>query len=163
LALSYYVTFGLDVVVTRCTNNLGPFQQPEKLIPLAIARLSSGQTMGYYGDGLHERDWLSVDDHCRALMLLLHNATGGEIYNIGADDQRTNLDVLGHICDALGAGRSQLVPVADRLGHDRRYAVVSDKIRALGWAPSVSGSHALDATIAWYLDHRAWWEPLVAR
>jgi dTDP-glucose 4,6-dehydratase len=163
LALSYFVTFGLDVVVTRCTNNLGSYQQPEKLIPLAIARLSSGQTMGYYGDGLHERDWLSVDDHASGLMLLLRNGVSGDVYNIGADHQRTNLDVLGHICDTLGVDRERLVPVADRLGHDRRYAVVSDKMRALGWAPTISGPDAIDATIAWYLDNRQWWEPLVAQ
>jgi dTDP-glucose 4,6-dehydratase len=162
LALSYQVTFGLDVVVTRCTNNLGSYQQPEKLIPLAVARLSAGDVMGYYGDGLQQRDWLSVTDHVSALFTVLTSGSAGEIYNIGADQHLTNIVVLQRVCDLIGVSRDYLVPVTDRLGHDRRYAVVSDKVRALGWSPTIPADVALDDTVAWYLGHRDWWEPLVA-
>jgi dTDP-glucose 4,6-dehydratase len=162
LALSYQVTFGLDVVVTRCTNNLGSYQQPEKLIPLAVARLSAGDVMGYYGDGLQQRDWLSVTDHVSALFTVLASGSAGEIYNIGADQHLTNIVVLQRVCDLIGASYDRLVPVTDRLGHDRRYAVVSDKVRALGWSPTIPADVALDDTVAWYLGHRDWWEPLMA-
>jgi dTDP-glucose 4,6-dehydratase len=162
IALSYATSFGLDVVVTRCTNNLGPFQMPEKLVPLAVTRLLAGQTIGLYGDGRHQRDWLHVDDHVRALLLVAEQGVAGTVYNVGADHHCTNRSLLERVCTALNVSTDRIVPVADRPGHDRRYAVVSDRVRALGWSPTRSLDDTIDATVQWYADNRAWWEPIVA-
>jgi dTDP-glucose 4,6-dehydratase len=162
LVASYGVTFGYRAIITRCTNNFGPYQYPEKVIPLFVTNLLEGRKVPLYGDGGNERDWLYVGDHCRALSLLVDHGEPGEIYNIGADNQMTNLELTRRILAALGADESMIEPVADRPGHDRRYAVDSTKLRALGWAPEHDFDGQLEATIDWYRDRRDWWEPLRA-
>lgn len=157
LALSYGVTFGLDVVVTRCTNNYGPYQFPEKLIPLAITTLADGGRIPLYGDGMQERDWLHVTDHCSALLSILDGGEAGTVYNIGADAQRTNRAVAHAILDALGLDEDRIEFVADRPGHDRRYAVDSTRVRGLGWAPRRPFEDGIVETVGWYQDHPAWW------
>ncbi len=162
LALSYATTFGYDVVVTRCTNNYGPYQFPEKVIPLFVTNLLEGKKVPLYGDGRNERDWLHVGDHAAALHLLVDEGATGEIYNIGADAQLTNLDLTHRILDAVGAGDSMIENVPDRLGHDLRYAVDSSKLRALGWQPQHDFSERLAETVDWYRSRRDWWRPLKA-
>lgn len=160
LALSYATTYGLDVVVTRCTNNYGPYQFPEKVIPLFVTNLIEGEKVPLYGDGTNERDWLYVDDHCSALHLLVDAGAAGEVYNVGADAQRSNLDLTHTILDRMGKSETWIEYVPDRLGHDLRYAVDSSKIRGLGWQPEHSFRERLSDTIAWYQDRRDWWGPL---
>ncbi len=160
LALSYATTYGLDVVVTRCTNNYGPYQFPEKLIPLFVTNLIEGEKVPLYGDGANERDWLYVDDHCSALHLLVGAGVPGEIYNISADAQRSNLEVTRAILEQMGRDEAWVENVTDRLGHDLRYALDSSKIRALGWRPEHDFGERLTDTIAWYQDRRDWWNPL---
>jgi len=160
LALSYATTYGLDVVVTRCTNNYGPYQFPEKVIPLFVTNLIEGEKVPLYGDGSNERDWLYVEDHCSALHLLVDAGAPGEVYNIGADAQRSNLDLTYAILERMGRDESQIEYVPDRLGHDLRYAVDSSKIRTLGWQPEHNFRERLTDTIAWYRDRRDWWGPL---
>ena len=160
LALSYNTTFGYDVIVTRCTNNYGPYQFPEKVIPLFVTNLLDGEKVPVYGDGGNERDWLHVDDHGAALQLIIDGGRGGEIYNIGANEQLTNVDLTRRILDALGADDSMIEYVPDRLGHDRRYAVDSSKLRALGWRPQHDFSERLGETIDWYRSREDWWRPL---
>ena len=162
LALSYNTTFGYDVIVTRCTNNYGPYQFPEKVIPLFVTNLLDGEKVPLYGDGGNERDWLHVDDHGAALQLIIDEGRGGEIYNIGANEQLTNVDLTRRILDALGADDSMIEYVPDRLGHDRRYAVDSSKLRALGWRPQHDFSERLGETIDWYRSREDWWRPLKA-
>ncbi len=162
LALSYNTTFGYDVIVTRCTNNYGPYQFPEKVIPLFVTNLLDGETVPLYGDGKNERDWLHVDDHGAALQLIIDEGRGGEIYNIGANEQLTNVDLTRRILDALGADDSMIEYVPDRLGHDRRYAVDSSKLRALGWRPQHDFSERLGETIDWYRSREDWWRTLKA-
>jgi len=158
---SYRRTYGYEVIITRSSNNYGPYQHPEKLIPMAISHLLDGGTVPIYGDGHQERDWLWVDDHISALQLLLEVGTPGEIYNIGTDTRSRNLDVVMRLIDLVGEG--SIEHVADRPGHDRRYAIDSSKIRRLGWAPTVDLDEGLERSVAWYRKHRDWWEPLVAR
>lgn len=160
LVRSFRVTYGYEAIVTRCTNNFGPYQFPEKVIPLFVTNLLDGKKVPLYGDGGNERDWLHVDDHCAAIRLLIDEGTPGEVYNIGADNQLTNLDLTHRILAALGADEEMIEYVADRPGHDLRYAVDSSKIRALGWQPAHAFDDHLDATIDWYRQRRDWWEPL---
>ncbi len=163
LALSYHTTFGYDVIVTRCTNNYGPYQFPEKVIPLFVTNLLDGEKVPLYGDGRNERDWLHVADHTAALHMLVDEGAAGEIYNIGANAQLTNLDLTHRILDALGLGEDMIERVEDRLGHDLRYAVDSTKVRNLGWKPEHDFDEHLADTIEWYRARRDWWEPLKAR
>lgn len=160
LALSYHTTFGLDVVVTRCTNNFGPYQFPEKLIPLFITRLLEGGRVPLYGDGLNERDWLFVGDHCEALHMLVERGQAGQIYNIGAGRPVPNLNLTSTLIGLTGRDESAIEWVTDRLGHDRRYAVDTTKISALGWSPRHTLEDSLQSTIDWYRTRRDWWGPL---
>lgn len=160
LARSYHITHGYDVVVTRCTNNYGPYQFPEKVIPLFVTNLLEDRRVPLYGDGRNERDWLYVEDHCAALHLLIDRGGPGEIYNVGANAQLPNLDLTRAILEHLGKDESWIEWVPDRLGHDFRYAVDSSKLRDLGWSPAHDFSDRIDDTIAWYRDRRDWWEPL---
>jgi dTDP-glucose 4,6-dehydratase len=163
IALSYATTYGLPVVVTRCSNNYGPFQFPEKLIPLFTTNLLDGGTVPLYGDGGNIRDWIHVEDHNRAADLVLRTGTVGEVYNIGAHNEITNREITYRLLELTGRDESAIVPVEDRLGHDRRYSVEIDKITALGWSVQRSFDEALESTVAWYRDNRWWWEPLKAR
>ncbi|MFI9807156.1 dTDP-glucose 4,6-dehydratase [Streptomyces sp. NPDC052301] len=161
LALSYHRTHGLDVVITRCTNNYGPYQFPEKLIPLFITNLLDGKTVPLYGDGRNIRDWLHVSDHCRGIDLVLHGGTSGEIYHIGGGTELSNHKLTGLLLDAVGVGWDRVERVADRKGHDLRYSLDDGKIREqLGYAPQVYFAEGLAGTVAWYRAHRSWWEPL---
>ncbi len=157
---SYATTFGYPAIITRCTNNFGPYQFPEKVIPLFVTNLLQGKPVPLYGDGRNERDWLHVTDHCRAIGLLVDEGTPGEIYNIGANNQMTNLELTHHILAACGADETSIEYVPDRPGHDLRYAVDSSKIRRLGWRPEHDFDEHLEATIEWYSARRDWWEPL---
>ncbi|HEY6911540.1 MAG TPA: dTDP-glucose 4,6-dehydratase [Myxococcales bacterium] len=159
LALAYGHTYGLDVVVTRCSNNYGPYQFPEKLIPLMIANALEGRKLPVYGDGLQVRDWIHVEDHCRALLAALDSGRPGEVYNFGADNEWPNLRIVGRLLEILGKGSELVEHVKDRPGHDRRYAIDAAKARAeLGWAPRIAFSDGLEATVRWYVQHRDWWE-----
>ncbi|NHZ70988.1 MAG: dTDP-glucose 4,6-dehydratase [Proteobacteria bacterium] len=162
LALSYGITYGYDVVVTRCTNNYGPYQFPEKVIPLFVTNLIEGKKVPLYGDGRNERDWLHVTDHCSAIHLLVESGDGGEVYNIGANAQLSNLELTRSILGALDRDESWIEPVEDRLGHDLRYAVDSSKIRELGWSPSHRFEDRLLDTVEWYRSREDWWRPLKA-
>jgi dTDP-glucose 4,6-dehydratase len=160
LALSYHTTYKYPVMVTRCTNNYGPYQFPEKVIPLFVTNLLEGKKVPLYGEGLNERDWLYVEDHCSAIHLLVDRGELGEIYNIGANAQLPNTELTHRILLHLGLDESWIEPVPDRLGHDLRYAVDSSKIRSLGWAPLHDFDERLEDTIAWYRDREDWWRPL---
>ncbi|MER6915597.1 dTDP-glucose 4,6-dehydratase [Streptomyces sp. NPDC000594] len=162
LALAYHRTHGLDVVITRCTNNYGPHQFPEKVIPLFITRLIDGGTVPLYGDGRHVRDWLHVSDHCRGIELALRGGRPGEIYHIGGGTEVSNHKLTGLLLDAVGADWDRVTHVADRKGHDLRYSLDDSKIREqLGYAPEVPFAAGLAATVDWYRDNRRWWEPLL--
>lgn len=163
LAQAYATTYRLPVIVTRCSNNYGPYQYPEKLIPLAVTNALQRQPIPIYGDGLNVRDWVHVEDHCRALGTILARGAPGESYHIGAGEERPNLEVVRAILRLLDRPESLLQPVADRPGHDRRYALDTSRIRALGWTPGRTFEHGLQETIAWYRDHPHWWEPLKRR
>ena len=161
LARSYFRTFGLDVVITRCSNNYGPYQFPEKVIPLFVTNLMDGIQVPLYGDGLNVRDWLHVDDHCHGIQLVLDGGRPGEIYNIGGGTELTNKELTYRLLDAMGAGEDMIRPVEDRKGHDRRYSVDITKISAeLGYKPEVAFETGLAETIQWYRDNEAWWRPL---
>lgn len=160
IALSYHHTHGLPVTVTRCTNNFGPYQYPEKAIPLFTTNLLDGGTIPLYGDGLNERDWLYVDDHCTAVHLVLHQGLPGEIYNIGAGNETPNRVLVDKLLALLGKDESSVDYVADRLGHDRRYSVDIAKITALGWTRQRTLDEALAETVAWYQANEWWWRPL---
>ncbi|MGK2949453.1 MAG: dTDP-glucose 4,6-dehydratase [Acidimicrobiales bacterium] len=160
IALSYHHTHGLPVTVTRCTNNFGPYQYPEKAIPLFTTNLLGGGTIPLYGDGLNERDWLYVDDHCSAVHLVLHQGLPGEIYNIGAGNETANRVLVDKLLGLLGKDESSVDYVEDRLGHDRRYSVDIAKITALGWKRQRTLDEALAETVAWYGANEWWWRPL---
>jgi dTDP-glucose 4,6-dehydratase len=160
IALAYYHTHGTPVVVTRCTNNFGPYQYPEKAIPLFTTNLLDGKKIPLYGDGLNERDWLFVDDHCSGVHLVLTKGTLGEIYNIGAGNETTNRVLVNKLLEAFGVGEEMVQYVEDRKGHDRRYSVNIDKIIKLGWKKERTLDEALAETVQWYRDNRWWWEPL---
>ena len=152
-------THKLDAVITRCSNNYGPFQFPEKLIPVVILNALQGQPLPVYGDGLQVRDWLHVEDHCDAIWIVFERAAPGSVYNIGGNSERTNLEVVRRLLAELGRGESLIRYVADRPGHDRRYAMDASRLQAeLGWSPARAFEEGLAATIAWYREHRGWWE-----
>ncbi|WP_203716868.1 dTDP-glucose 4,6-dehydratase [Asanoa siamensis] len=163
LALAYHRTHGMDVVVTRCSNNYGHYQFPEKVIPLFVTNLLDGGTVPLYGDGGNIRDWLHVHDHCVGIALVQDKGRAGEVYHIGGGTELTNKELTGRLLEACGATWDRVVPVTDRKGHDRRYSLSIDKIsNELGYAPSVDLEAGLAATVAWYKENRAWWEPLKA-
>lgn len=162
LVLAYYRTFGLQVTISRCSNNYGPYQFPEKLIPLMIAKALKGESLPIYGDGQNVRDWLHVEDHCRAIDLILHQGRIGEVYNIGGRNERTNLEVVQTILKLLNQSESLITYIKDRPGHDLRYAIDATKLeRELGWVPMYTFETGMLQTIEWYLNHREWWEALL--
>jgi dTDP-glucose 4,6-dehydratase len=157
---AFFVTYGVPVVVTRGSNNFGPYQYPEKVIPLFITNALEHKPLPLYGDGQNVRDWLYVLDHCEAIDLMLGKGRDGEVYNVGADRELTNLELTEAILDVLGKPRSLIQFVEDRPGHDRRYSLDSSKIRELGWQPRFRFQEALESTVRWYVDNRWWWEKL---
>lgn len=158
LALAYHRTHGLDVVLTRCSNNYGPYQLPEKLIPLCITNVIEGKSVPVYGDGLNVRDWIQVEDHCRGMLAALERGAAGRVYNLGGDAERTNLHVVRRILSGLGGDDRSIEFVRDRPGHDRRYAVDSRRARdELGWSPQVRFEEGIQATVDWYRSHEKWW------
>jgi dTDP-glucose 4,6-dehydratase len=162
LVRAYHKTFGLPVNITRCSNNYGPYQFPEKLIPMTISRALQDQPVPVYGDGQNIRDWLHVEDHCRAIDLVLHHGAIGEVYNIGGHNERSNNEIVKAVLAALGKPESLIAYVADRPGHDRRYGIDAAKItRELGWRPRYDFQTGLKKTIQWYLDHPEWWMNLL--
>ncbi len=160
LAYSYHVTYGLPVIITRCSNNFGPYQFPEKLIPLFITNALENKELPIYGDGLNIRDWIYVGDHCRAIDFIYRHGQVGEVYNIGGGNERTNLEITEYILKKLEKPRTLMVFVKDRLGHDRRYSLDCSKLRELGWSPTTEFEDAMDQTIRWYVQNRWWWERL---
>ncbi|WP_432045362.1 dTDP-glucose 4,6-dehydratase [Streptomyces asiaticus] len=164
LARAFHRTHGLPVCVTRCSNNYGPYQHPEKVIPLFVTNLMDGRPVPLYGDGGNVRDWLHVDDHCRGIALVAENGRPGEVYNIGGGTELTNLELTERLLELLGVDRSLIERVPDRKGHDRRYSVDIAKISAeLGYRPEMSFETGLAETAKWYMTHRGWWEPLKKR
>jgi dTDP-glucose 4,6-dehydratase len=163
-ALAYHRTYGLAVMVTRCSNNYGPRQFPEKVIPLFVTNLADRRKVPLYGDGLNVRDWLHVDDHCRALLAVLEHGRPGEIYNIGGGTELSNKELTLRLLKYCDADESSIEPVGDRLGHDRRYSVDWTKIKVeLGYEPQVDFDEGLEATVRWYHENEAWWRPLKER
>ena len=159
LALAYGHTFGMEVLITRCSNNYGPYQFPEKLIPLMIANALEGRKLPVYGDGMQIRDWIHVEDHCQALLLALERGKPGEVYNIGSDNEWPNIQIVGRLLEILGKPRELIEHVKDRPGHDRRYAIDARKARQeLGWAPRAGFGDGLATTVTWYVQNRGWWE-----
>lgn len=151
-------TFGVDTVITRCSNNYGPYQFPEKLIPLFVSNLLAGQKVPLYGDGMNVRDWIHVEDHCRAILLVLEEAKSGSVYNVGGDCELPNIEIARGILKHLGHGDSMIQRVGDRPGHDRRYAMDFSRLRAdLGWRPQIPFSRGLPETIDWYVANESWW------
>lgn len=164
MARAYGRTFGLDVRVTRCSNNYGPYQYPEKVIPLFVTNLMDGLSVPLYGEGANVRDWLHVDDHCNGIQLVLNRGRAGEIYNIGGGTELTNKELTGLLLDAMGADWGRVERVTDRKGHDLRYSVDITKISdELGYAPQVPFADGLAATVRWYRDNESWWRPLKDR
>ncbi len=164
LVRAYYETYKVPTLITRCSNNYGPYQYPEKLIPFFISRLLKGEKVPVYGDGLNVRDWLYVYDHCAAIDAVLHKGRVGEVYNIGGHNEKTNLEITHLILDAMNKDESSIEYVQDRLGHDRRYAISNDKITSeLGWEPSVTFEEGILLTIDWYLNNKAWMESIEQR
>lgn len=162
LVMAYYRTYGLPVTISRCSNNYGPYHFPEKLIPLMIANALADKPLPVYGNGENVRDWLYVEDHCRAIDLIIHNGTVGEVYNVGGHNEKRNIDIVRIICQELGKPESLIVHVEDRKGHDRRYAIDPAKIhRELGWLPETKFEDGIKKTIKWYLDHKKWWQDIV--
>jgi dTDP-glucose 4,6-dehydratase len=163
LALAYQHTFGLPIVITRCSNNYGPYQFPEKLIPLMIANALGDKPLPVYGDGMNVRDWLHVADHCAAIDTVLHHGQTGEVYNIGGNNEMRNLDLVKLILKHLRKPASLITFVKDRPGHDRRYAIDSSKIQHdLGWSPGYTFERGIEETVRWYLDHQSWWQRILS-
>lgn len=163
MALSFYHTYGLPVVITRCSNNYGQFQFPEKLIPLMIINALNNKKLPVYGDGLNVRDWIYVIDHNKAITLVLENGKVGEVYNIGASREMKNIDIVKLILNKLGKDETLIEYVKDRLGHDKRYAIDSTKIQSeLGWSPKFDFENAIENTIDWYLQNKNWWEKIIS-
>jgi dTDP-glucose 4,6-dehydratase len=160
LAYSYWATYQVPVVITRASNNYGPYQFPEKIIPLFITNALDDRPLPLYGDGLNERDWLHVLDHCRAIDLLIERGTPGEVYNVGGGNHVRNMDLTRRILQLLGRPESLITPVADRPGHDRRYSLDSSKLLAVGWRPQIAFDQGLADTVAWYRQHESWWRPI---
>ena len=164
LARAYFETFKFPTLITHCSNNYGPYHFPENLIPMFITNLMDDQSVPVYGDGLNVRDWLHVEDHCRALDRVLFAGTPGQVYNIGGHNEKTNMEITRLILEKLGKDDSLIRYVSDRPGHDKRYAIDASKIeRELGWVPSYTFETGLDQTISWYLANEAWWRPLKQR
>ncbi|GAA1209374.1 dTDP-glucose 4,6-dehydratase [Prauserella alba] len=164
LARSFHRTYELDVCITRCSNNYGPYQFPEKVVPLFVTNLLDGKQVPLYGDGLNVRDWLHIDDHCRGIALVAASGRAGEIYNIGGGTELTNRELTERLLTAVGAGWEMVRPVEDRKGHDRRYSVDITKISTeLGYRPRIDFETGLADTVRWYAENRAWWEPLKNR
>jgi len=160
---AYNRTYGFPVVITRCSNNYGPYQFPEKLIPLMIANALADKPLPIYGDGQNVRDWLFVSDHCTALEMVLHEGKPGEVYNIGGNNEMKNLDLVRLLLAQLGKSEDLITFVPDRPGHDRRYAIAADKIREeLGWTPAHTFHEGLSSTVQWYLENRQWWEKILS-
>ena len=163
LVFAYHRTYGVPVTVSRCSNNYGPYHFPEKLIPLMIANALNDKPLPVYGEGLNVRDWLYVEDHCRAIDLIIHRGKVGEVYNIGGHNEMRNIDIVKLICRELGKPESLIVHVEDRKGHDLRYAIDPAKIhRELGWLPETRFADGLKKTIRWYLENRSWWESIIS-
>jgi dTDP-glucose 4,6-dehydratase len=161
LALAYFKTYGLPVIITRCSNNYGPYQFPEKLIPLFITNALEDKPLPVYGDGMNIRDWIHAEDHASAIEAIMKNGRPGEVYNIGGNSERTNIEITEYILKALGKPKSLIRFVEDRLGHDRRYAIDSTKIMSeLGWKPQYSFEKAMDETVLWYIENHSWWEEI---
>jgi dTDP-glucose 4,6-dehydratase len=162
LVLAYHRTYDLPVTISRCSNNYGPYHFPEKLIPLMIINALHDEKLPVYGDGKNVRDWLYVEDHCRAIDLIIHKGKVGEIYNVGGHNEMANIDIVKLICKALGKPESLIEHVTDRKGHDRRYAIDPAKIhRELGWLPETKFADGIKKTIDWYLNHEDWWQPII--
>lgn len=163
LVRAYHETHGLPTLTTNCSNNYGPFQFPEKLIPLMIVNALAGKPLPVYGDGMNVRDWIHVEDHCRGLLAALEQGEDGEVYNFGAASERHNIDIVRQVLRLLGKPESLISYVKDRPGHDRRYAIDAAKAKAkLGWAPRHAFEDALAATVRWYSEHRPWWERIIS-
>ena len=163
LVMAYHRTYGLPVTISRCSNNYGPYQHQEKLIPRMIFKALTDEPLPVFGQGLNVRDWLYVDDHCRAIDLILHKGCVGEIYNIGGHNEMRNIDIVRLICHELGKPESLITFVEDRKGHDLRYAIDPSKIhRELGWLPETKFEDGIKKTIQWYLDNREWWETIIS-
>ncbi|MFK4427047.1 dTDP-glucose 4,6-dehydratase [Bacillus mycoides] len=161
IALSYYETYQLPVIITRCSNNYGPYQYPEKLIPLMATNALEGKKLPLYGDGLNVRDWLHVTDHCSAIDTVLHKGCVGEVYNIGGNNEKTNVDVVEQIIKLLGKTKKDIEFVTDRLGHDRRYAIDAQKMKnEFEWEPKYTFEQGLKETVEWYKNNVDWWKPL---
>ena len=163
LVLAYHRTYGLPVTISRCSNNYGPYHFPEKLIPLMIANCLNDKPLPVYGEGLNVRDWLYVEDHCKAIDLIVHNGRIGEVYNVGGHNEMRNIDIVKLICKALDKPESLITYVTDRKGHDMRYAIDPTKIHnELGWLPETKFEDGLKKTIQWYLDNEDWWQPIIS-
>ncbi len=163
LVQAYHRTYGLPVTISRCSNNYGPYQFPEKLIPLMIANALADKPLPVYGDGLNVRDWLYVEDHCRAIDLIIHNGRVGEVYNVGGHNEMSNISIVKLICSELGKPETLIKYVTDRKGHDRRYAIDPDKIHSeLGWLPETKFADGIKETVRWYLNNKEWWETIVS-
>ena len=163
LVMAYYRTYGLPVTISRCSNNYGPYHFPEKLIPLMIINALHDRPLPIYGDGLNVRDWLYVEDHCRAIDLIIRKGKVGEVYNVGGHNEMRNIDIVKLICQELGRPESLLTHVTDRKVHDRRYAIDPEKIhRELGWLPETKFADGIKKTIQWYLTHQKWWEDIIS-
>lgn len=163
LVMAYYRTYGLPVTISRCSNNYGPYHFPEKLIPLMIANALADKPLPVYGNGENVRDWLYVEDHCRAIDLIIHRGKVGEVYNVGGHNEKRNIDIVKIICHELGKPESLIVHVEDRKGHDRRYAIDPAKIhRELGWLPETKFEDGIKKTIKWYLEHKKWWQDIIS-
>ena len=163
LVQAYYRTYGLPVTISRCSNNYGPYHFPEKLIPLMIANALADKPLPVYGQGLNVRDWLYVEDHCKAIDLIIHNGKVGEVYNIGGHNEKTNIEIVKMILKILKKPESLITYVADRKGHDLRYAIDPTKIHnELGWLPETKFEDGIVKTVQWYLDHKPWWERIVS-
>jgi len=159
LVRAYHRTYRLDAVITRCSNNYGPFQFPEKLIPLMITNAFQDLELPVYGDGMNVRDWIHVEDHCRAVDLVLHKGSAGEVYNIGSENEFPNMEIVRYILHRLNKPASLIRFVQDRPGHDRRYAMNASRLKTkLGWSPSISFETGMDRTVSWYIEHEAWWK-----
>lgn len=163
LVLAYYRTYGLPVTISRCSNNYGPYHFPEKLIPLMIINALADKPLPVYGEGLNVRDWLYVEDHCRAIDLIIHKGRAGEVYNVGGHNEKRNIDIVRLICQELGKPESLITHVEDRKGHDRRYAIDPAKIHSeLGWLPETKFADGIKKTIKWYLDNKKWWQDIIS-
>ena len=163
LVLAYHRTYGLPVTISRCSNNYGPYHFPEKLIPLMIANCLHDKPLPVYGEGLNVRDWLYVEDHCKAIDLIMRNGQIGEVYNVGGHNEMRNIDIVKLIIKELGKSEDLITYVADRKGHDLRYAIDPSKIHSeLGWLPETRFADGIKKTIAWYLDNRTWWEEIIS-